>query len=251
MPINRYHTYHPTRRVTYLEHLLIFNTPSTSTHWRVDNFFSAEPETLGWLRRIEPGDVFFDVGANVGVYSIVAAKVHRASVYAFEPEALNYAILNKNVVFNGCGDTVIAYCLAISNELKLDRFNLASYGAGNAMHSFGEAKRSPEGDGEVLESFEPFFRQGAVSFSLDELIARGLPKPRFLKIDVDGFEPRVIEGASKLLASADKLTVLVEVNRNLRAHRDMVDRLQSLSYRRAEYASSVESASSNMIFDRK
>ena len=63
---------------------LEYTTPNDVTKWRVDSFHTKEPETIKWLSSICDSDVLFDVGANVGMYSIFAAKICGASVYAFE-----------------------------------------------------------------------------------------------------------------------------------------------------------------------
>jgi FkbM family methyltransferase len=230
LPDDQYQFYNPTRQVSYLGRPLVFNIASGNTVWRVDHFFDAEPETLDWLAQLKPNDVLYDVGANVGMYSIVAAKVHGARVFSFEPEALSYAVLNKNIAYNQCEDLITAYCLAISSGLKIDRFYLSCYAAGGAMHSFGEPKQAPQDGSAELKEFEPCFSQGAISFAVDDLIARGLPPPTFIKIDVDGFEDQVIAGASNLLATAEQLTVLVEADPNLPSHLKMLDYLGSLGY---------------------
>ena len=207
---------------------------SGSAIWRVDHFFDAEPETLDWLTRLTPNDVFYDVGANVGMYSIVAAKVHGARVFSFEPEGQNFATLNKNIVSNRCGDAITAYCIAILDRLKVDVLNLGQFTVGSALHAFGEPLRDSqykESDQTTLERFEPHHRQGSIAFPIDGLIARGLPPPTFIKIDVDGFEDKVIGGAANLLAKAERMNVLVEVNIDLLAHRKMLEDLEALGYR--------------------
>jgi FkbM family methyltransferase len=226
--------YNPTRQVSYRDQSLVFNIVSGSTLWRVDHFFDAEPETLEWLTRLTRGDVFYDVGANVGMYSIVAAKVHGARVYSFEPEGQNFATLNKNIVSNRCGDAITAYCIAIMDKLQVDSLNLSQFTIGSSLHAFGEPLRDAqdkESDQSKLERFEPYHRQGSIAFAIDDLIARGLPPPTFLKIDVDGFEDRVIAGSSNLLAKAERMNVLVEANANLLSHRKMLEYLESLGYR--------------------
>jgi FkbM family methyltransferase len=230
LPDDRYEFYNPTRQVHYLGQSLFFATVSGNTIWRIDHLLDAEPETLDWLAQLTPNDVLYDVGANVGMYSLIAAKVHGARVFSFEPEALNYATLNRNVAYNQCGDLITAYCFAISNGLKIDRFYLACHAAGGALHSFGEPVQAPQDDSAELKKFEPCFCQGAVSFAIDDLIARGLPSPTFIKVDVDGFEDLVIAGAVNLLAKAERLTVLVEADLNLPSHLRMLNYIESLGY---------------------
>jgi FkbM family methyltransferase len=234
----------PTRSVSYHGQTLHFHAVSPSTHWRVDHFFDAEPDTLQWLARMRPDEVLFDVGANVGTYSITAAKAHGARVLAFEPEALNYASLNRNIAFNGCENAVTAYCLAIAEGLKIDRFYLFGHGEGHAMHAFGAPRHAAEGNGSDLAQFPPCFVQGAVSLSIDALIANGLPSPRYLKVDVDGIEPLVIKGARHLIETADQLSILVEANPSIGDHKTMLEWIESAGLRCADRRGP------NFIFDR-
>ena len=70
------------------------------TLFRSLSFSNKEPETLKWINRFEKNSTFFDIGANVGLYSIYAAKLTGANVYAFEPSVLNLEILYKNIDLN-------------------------------------------------------------------------------------------------------------------------------------------------------
>lgn len=71
-----------------------FVTPNEHCEFRVRSFFDKEPDTIEWLAEINPGEVYIDVGANVGMYAIWAAKTTGARVVAFEPESQNFALLN-------------------------------------------------------------------------------------------------------------------------------------------------------------
>ena len=66
----------------------------------------------------------FDVGANVGMYSIWAAATKGINVIAIEPESQNYAVLNKNILLNNLKDKVTALCFAMSDEEKISELNL-------------------------------------------------------------------------------------------------------------------------------
>ena len=58
---------------------------------------SKEPETLNWISSFDPGDNLLDIGANIGIYSpFAAARNHK--VISLEPDALNYALLNLNII---------------------------------------------------------------------------------------------------------------------------------------------------------
>src|SRR5437879_5933266 len=68
------------------EHAYVFVATSALLLWRARTLFSKEPETIEWIRSFGPDDVFYDIGANVGIYSIFAG-VRCRKIYAFEPES--------------------------------------------------------------------------------------------------------------------------------------------------------------------
>src|SRR3712207_5715584 len=76
---------------------------------------ASEPWTVDWLRRsVRPGDVVYDVGANVGAFSFVAAHcAPDVRCVAFEPGGANYAALSENIALNGLGDRVTALPIAL------------------------------------------------------------------------------------------------------------------------------------------
>jgi FkbM family methyltransferase len=177
--------------------------------WRAETYTTKEPETLAWIDTFcREGDVIYDIGANIGQYSLYAAKRLRGNctVLAFEPEALNYAKLNRNIVLNRLTGIVTPYCLAVTEKTELGTFYVQSFAPGAALHSWGR----PVTQGE--RPFTPQNQQGMVGLSLDDLTGRfGLPVPNHVKIDVDGIEGEIIRGARNTLADPRLKTVLVEV----------------------------------------
>jgi FkbM family methyltransferase len=175
-----------------------------------------EPDTVEWVETfLKDGDVLFDVGANVGAYSLVAAKFHggRVNVYAFEPAFANYIQLCKNVILNSCQDSVVPLPLALSDRTTVDTFNYRDLIPGSALHTFGEAI----GDDGVR--FQPQFNQHVLSYRIDDLIHQfGIPAPDHLKIDVDGLEAKVLEGARQTLKVGRVRSIIVEVNENISGH---------------------------------
>ena len=83
---------------------------------RARTLFIKEPETIEWIDTFEEGDVLWDIGANVGVYSLYAAIIKKADVLSFEPSASNYFILNKNIEINDLSEKVRAFCIAFSDS---------------------------------------------------------------------------------------------------------------------------------------
>ncbi|MDQ3483475.1 MAG: hypothetical protein M3448_08750 [Pseudomonadota bacterium] len=83
--------------VALREKKMRFATTGSSSKTRLRSLFSKEPITLAWIDTFAKGETLYDTGANVGMYTIYASVMRNAIVYAFEPEALNYAELNKNI----------------------------------------------------------------------------------------------------------------------------------------------------------
>ena len=205
---------------------IVYATPNQHTRWRVDTLFTKEPDTLAWIASFSPADVLVDVGANVGMYTIWAAKTRGVKVFGFEPEAQNYALLNRNIMLNGLEERVKAYCLALSDVAGLSELHLSEAIIGGSCHSLGERvdfKHQP---------MRPAFSQGCVAARLDDLVAGGsVAQPNHLKIDVDGFEPKVVHGAEQVLRDRRLRSLLVEINHNLTDHRELVVELESLGFR--------------------
>lgn len=200
-------------------------TPNSVTKWRVQTFFTKEPDTIAWINGFMPEDVLLDIGANVGMYTIWAAKVRRVRVYAFEPEAQNFALLNRNITANALGDRVIAYCAALSDENRFSLLHLSGLWVGGSCHTFGE-NLDPN-----LRERKPVFAQGCVSTTLDALVAGGVvPFPTHIKIDVDGIEHKVLAGCRGTLQDTRVKSILVEINTNLAEHRQIVDDLIGLGF---------------------
>lgn len=207
-----------------------FYTPNDTTKWRAETLFTKEPSTIEWIESMKAGDVMYDIGANIGSYSVLAGA-KGVKVYAFEPEAENYALLVKNMMLNNIEPN--AYCMAISDEEKAGTLYAGQQEVGGACHSFNEKV------GHDLAPRETKFTQGCFGMPLDRMIQDGLPHPQHLKIDVDGLEYKVIKGATNILANGLK-SILVEVNPNLPQHIEMIDYLCELGF---EYdAAQVERA---------
>ncbi|MCZ6633511.1 MAG: FkbM family methyltransferase, partial [bacterium] len=152
--------------------------------WRAGHYDHKEPDTLDWIDTFfETGDTIYDVGANIGQYTLYAAKKlnGNATFLAFEPEALNFAKLNKNILLNDFGNTITAYPLAVSDRTAIDHFYSKAFKTGAALHALGR----PITQGE--KPFDPQNRQGVMAVSLDDLTGTfGLPFPNHIKVDVDG-----------------------------------------------------------------
>ncbi|MBS1217233.1 MAG: methyltransferase FkbM family [Proteobacteria bacterium] len=202
---------------------MVFSTPGTLTRWRVESIHSKEPWTLEWIASFQPDEILLDCGANVGMYTVWAAATRRVRVYAFEPESQNYALLNRNIQNNRLQHRVKAYCMGLSDQSGLFDLHMADMRVGGSCHAVGEALDFEH------KPLQAQFVQGCVAGTLDELVAGGaVPVPNHIKIDVDGFEPKVIAGARATLADPRVRSLLIETNPNLEDHRAMVRELNAL-----------------------
>lgn len=218
---------------------LRFHAPNRMTQWRVESLFTKEPDTVAWLRSMQAGEVLVDVGANVGMYSVFAAMVRGVRVIAFEPESQNYALLNRNIALNQLSGTVTAYPLALSDRSGADALYLSDFSEGGSCHSFGEQV------GFDLKPRASAFSQGAFSVPLDQLVSAGsVPVPDHIKLDVDGFEHKVLAGAAQTLKNPKVKSVLIELNTHLEEHRQAIQRLEAhgFSYDPAQAKSALRSS---------
>ena len=212
------HLKHEGKTISYL-------TPSTHLKWRVDTLFTKEPCTIEWIAQFSPGEILVDVGANVGMYTVWAAKTRGVRVFAFEPEAQNYGLLNRNLMLNGLDASVTAYCLALSDAAGFSELHLAMPDAGGSGHQLGEKVDFAH------QPARPVFSQGCLSARLDDLVRDGVvPPPQYIKIDVDGFEPKVIAGAAQVLRAPETRSLLIEINQNLPDHLALVRELNALGF---------------------
>lgn len=169
-------------------------------------FATREPETLAWIDAFETPCRFWDIGANIGVFSIYASLRPGVEVRAFEPAAASYGALCRNIEANRLGDRVQAYCLAIGDRTELGRLNLSGTNAGSVFNAFEST------DDCFGNTIAVAFRQGVVGFSIDGFRRLfGLAAPNYLKIDVDSTEERILAGARETLRDPDLRSVLIEL----------------------------------------
>ena len=166
-----------------------------------------EPDTIEWISNFNEGEIYWDVGANVGAYTLYAAKVTKATVLAFEPSAQTFSLLVKNIELNLLSNNVWPLCLALSDRSVLDALNLSHTYASSAFNILG-------GDVNCLgEKIDVSFRQMVTAFSIDNFVKLfDPPLPNHIKIDVDSTELQILEGAQELLKNEGVKSILVEAN---------------------------------------
>ena len=148
-----------------------------------------EPRTTEWLTDyLKPGMTFVDVGAQVGYYSVLAAKLG-ARVFSFEPSSFSRALLEKNLAQNDC-ENVRIFPLALS-----DKNGKATLFTGRTP---GENSLMGQGVGEEVQTVR-----------FDDLNLK-LVGDICLKMDIEGGEPQALAGMHNLLSSDRKITIIIE-----------------------------------------
>lgn len=199
-----------------------------------------EPHDSACLARlIRPDDICFDVGANTGHYTmLMAGAAARGQVHAFEPTRLNWHLLSGGILLNGYGHARAVNCALGDRDGEVD-FSEAVDGAYSSLRAVGRKAQS-----RIVRT---------TMRSLDSYVhSEGLARVDVLKVDVEGAEGLVLEGARRLLADAarrPRVVMLELVEENLRPYGlrvgDLVARMQAVGYA----AHSVLPAGAIVAFD--
>jgi FkbM family methyltransferase len=218
--------------------------PSHMVFYRARSFFTKEPETVEWIRSFVPGETLFDLGANVGLFSLLAAKMGVHAV-AFEPEPQNFSVLARNIYLNGLADLVVPLNLAIADKTTIDFLYMPVFGIGNAFNQFGVPIAAGAASAPAAS------KQYVMAFTLDAFLST-FPQftPTHIKIDVDGLEHLVICGADKTLESPSLKSLLVEFDSRVKEGKQAIDFIQSKGFTISSQHQRIEENFRNYIFRR-
>jgi len=186
-------------------------TPNSLCLFRAETFSSKEPETLSWIEEFGKDEaVLFDIGANIGLYSVYHNKLNNGISVAFEPSFLNLKLLLKNININKCQNLTSVVTNPLSNRTGLSNFKYGSNEEGGALSAFGVEFGF---DGQRIDNN---LDVNVIGFSLDQMLSDKLitTVPNLVKLDVDGIEHLIIEGAKNTLTHPNCKSILVEVNDN-------------------------------------
>lgn len=185
-----------------------------------------EPTTNDWIYGFKPGQIFFDVGANNGLYGLIAAAVSGCEVHAFEPHYASYYVTTRNIYLNKLESQMFSYPVAVADQDGFGKLFLSSTTAGKSLNNYGDARPS---DDPLWNAMIP---QGSVSMSLDSFVEKTGIVPHHVKIDVDGLEPQIIRGAAKLLENPKLESVMVEAFHTDPEHLAIHDRMLQAGFSR-------------------
>lgn len=182
---------------------ITFFCPSATTLYRVDTLFEKEPETLKWIDGFKEYKskkiVFWDIGANIGIYSIYAAiKFKNIKINSFEPSTSNTRTLSRNISINKLYDKISIFPLALSNKKNIiSFFNETKFAEGGSISSFDN---NFDQIGNTLQKNRINNRYNTFGTTIDYLIINNIIDcPNYIKIDVDGIEHFILQGAINLL----------------------------------------------------
>jgi FkbM family methyltransferase len=187
---------------------IVFHTPNFLTRFRAQTLFSKEPETIEWIDGFAADGVLWDIGANVGSYSLYAALRHPAlKIFAFEPSIENTYLLNRNIAENSLEGRITAFPFPLSEKSGPDMFRHTKVQLGGAVNSFGVDYSF---DGKKADFQVAYKVYGFCADDLESLFQ--VPQPNYLKIDVDGIEHLIARGARRVLSNTALKSVLIELN---------------------------------------
>jgi FkbM family methyltransferase len=191
---------------------------------------SFEDKTLEvFLTHIKEGDTVLDIGANIGMFSLVASRVlkNKGVIHAFEPSQSTYNILNQNITNNNCNNVKL-HRLALSDAngiLTLSTPNI-KYGT-DAFAYLSNSQDTTGNKDDQTESVEVK--------TLDHfLFENNIEKVDLIKIDIEGAELLCFKGAEKLLSGKHKPIILFECFEDLSKSRfnyTLMDLLKFLDQR--------------------
>jgi FkbM family methyltransferase len=179
--------------------------PSKRLLWMAAGLEYIEPELLNWIDQIPASSSYYDLGASNGIFSLYAAK-RGLDVVAIEPDPSNYFLLSWNAFLNR------------GNDVKLRPFNVAAsdhFSAGELfirkmeLGAHEKIVAAPQAVGG--QTFVPDHVHPIQLVHFDKWIELlGLPQPEYIKIDVDGHEVPVLQGAAQSLRRCKQVFIEIE-----------------------------------------
>lgn len=180
---------------------LSFVTLGKNGAGRALSLLTKQPATIEWINSFRQASVFWDVGANIGVYTLYAALRDDVKVVAFEPAAVNYYMLSANCEVNKLENRVECLLLGIGSERGVAQLEVSQFDYGRSFSFLGKRKRPQPS------------RQAALVLSIDQLIEEyGLACPNYIKIDVPGLTESIIAGATRTLSRDDLRELHIEMS---------------------------------------
>jgi len=186
-------------KLNFDNRVIFFKTGHNRLLWRAKSFFSEEPLMIEWLKTFNSKDIFLDIGANVGTYTIPALS-KKAKVYACELDPRNCSIIVENVFLNNFFDNFYLFPFGFSDFNSFQDIFYRDFSVGDALQSISRPSLIPS----VASNKK--FSSKQILFSLDYIFKEfKLEQPNKIKIDVDGNEKQVFEGGKNTILNCQEL----------------------------------------------
>lgn len=166
-------------------------------------FVATDPEvrlTKFFINNLNENDIFFDLGANYGYYSLLASKLvgPQGKVFSFEPDPENFIFLKKNKRGN----------ISILNKAVADLNGVVDFYkkrlSKDKMNSTIDIENLPR----ISSKDEPYKKITVESITLDNFCSKNGIYPDFIKIDVEGAEEKVLKGAQEILKNRSPIIAM-------------------------------------------
>ena len=209
------------KSIKILDKEIKFFVPNQLSEWRVDTYFSKEPETLEWIDSFQEKEnlIFWDIGANIGLYSIYNYLKHpKSTTIAFEPSSSNLRVLTRNISINNLEKNIKVVTTPLTNKKNIfQEMRERQFVEGGSLNSFGE-KFDFEG-----KEFKPTMKYNLLGTTINYFLENSiLDIPDYIKIDVDGIEHLILEGGDKFLNDKKVKSLSIEINENFKEQYDKV-----------------------------
>jgi FkbM family methyltransferase len=206
---------------------------------RARSVLTKQPATIEWIERFHPNSVFWDVGANVGVYTLYAAMRPDTKVVAFEPAAVNYFLLAANCEANRVDGRVDCLLVGLGRHRAVGRLVVSQFAAAESF-TFRE---KPETDYPT--------RQAALLVSIDDLVEEfGLPCPNYIKIDVPGLTEDIVAGGARTLRRPEVRELHIEMRERSDTGRRIVQALGDCGLSIVDRPAHADSETTDLTFAR-
>ncbi len=202
-------------------------------------------EQLFSLDMLEKGDLFVDIGANIGGWSILLSGTG-AKVKAFEPVPSTYELLQENIKLNEKNSNIEIYQLGISSSEGYLNFTADLDTGNHVLH-----------DNDYYKGLTQMIQVKRLNDIIDEI-------PKLIKIDVEGHELEVLKGADKILSNGKLKAIIIETfrwaNYNHPKLRQLEDLLSSYGFlpcgynvknKKLEFLKKINEGGQNTIYSRK
>jgi FkbM family methyltransferase len=154
-----------------------------------------EYEDMGFvLHVLQPGDLFVDIGANIGSYTVLSGSCEGVNVVAFEPVSSTFSWLQKNIQVNKLDKKVRAMNIGLADQAGTIYFS-------SNLDTLNHVVSKHEKNSESIE---------VDVLTLDEVMKK--KSPTVIKIDTEGYESQILNGAKKTINNSSLIAILLELN---------------------------------------